>query len=332
MDASYTILVTGGAGFIGANLIRHLIDDQHIQIHLLVENATDLWRLDGIIHKLVIHTIDLTSYNQIRQLVHAIKPSIIYHLASFGGMPHQQNPKTIYDVNFYGTMNLLSSCKEIGFECFINTGSSSEYGIKNEIMHENLVLEPVSDYGVAKAAATQYCLKEALGYALPIYTVRPFAVYGDYEMPTRLIPTVITSALQGKPIGLSAGHYVRDFIYIKDMIAMYMAITQQKPRSHYIFNAGTGTQTRISDVVSCVSKLLRKSLCPQWAASIPRPWEPKTWQADITLARTVLNWQPAYNLEQGLAQTIAWLEKNITLYHKGDTPHVSPHGQSSSLS
>ena len=318
MKTQKTVLITGGAGFIGANLVRKLITQKENSIHIVTEKNSSLWRLGDILSSLAVHEIDLTDFEQIRTLVHAIKPSIIFHLAAYGGMCTQSEQKQIFDVNFYGTVNLLNACKDVGFECFINTGSSSEYGMQDEPMKETLALEPVSDYAVAKAAATQFCLKEARFNKLPIYTIRPFSVYGDYEMPKRLIPTIIVQALQGQPIQLSSPHFVRDYIYISDMVNLYLMLAEQKPNKTsdkpYIFNGGTGVQSSIQDVVTTVQKLVSKKLDVVWGASEPRPWEPKAWRADITHANTLLGWQPVFTLEDGLKVSLAWFEKNMTQY------------------
>lgn len=317
-----TCLVTGGAGFIGANLTRKLLPLGY-KVHIIIEKNTSLWRLTNILPQLTVHEVDITNFEKIQSLVKTIQPSWIFHLASYGGMPNQQDIETTYYVNVDSTKNLINACKEVGFECFINTGSSSEYGIKNIPMKEDLYLEPVSDYGVAKAAATQFCLKEALANKLPIYTVRPFSVYGDYEMPTRLIPMVLVGALQEKPLMLSSPTFVRDFIYIEDLVDMYLAITKNLPQTHFIFNAGTGIQSSIQDVINTAQSMCDKKIIVQWNTSEPRPWEPKHWKADYSLAQQVLNWHPHYNLAKGLKKSLTWFKNNLELYSDGKVCHAA---------
>lgn len=322
-----TCLVTGGAGFIGANLVRKLLTTGH-RIHIVTEKGSPLWRLTSVLNQITVHEIDIANFEKIKALVSNIKPEWIFHLASYGGMPGQNDQETIFYVNFESTVNLVNACKEVGFECFINTGSSSEYGMKNSPMKEDQVLEPVSDYGVAKAAATQFCLKEALTNKLPIYTVRPFSPYGDYEAPARLIPTVLVGALQDKPLSLSSPNFVRDFIYIEDMVDIYLAITKNLPQNHFVFNAGTGTQCSIQDVINTAQAMNDKKLIVQWNASEPRPWEPKRWQADISLAQQVLNWHPHNNLAKGLKKSLTWFKNNLEFYSEGSVHHAATQKQS----
>ncbi len=310
------ILVTGGTGFIGANLVHELLAQPQTHVHVLAEPGSNYWRLNSMLSTISVHEISITNHHAIRQLVHAIRPQEIYHLAAYGGMADQLDQAAIFDINFYGTVHLLNACKDVGFNVFINTGSSSEYGKKTAPMIESMPLEPVSDYAVAKIAATHFCLKEALVHKLPIYTVRPFSVYGDYEMPTRLIPTILVNALQNNPIALGSPQNVRDFIYIKDMTALYHAIALQRPIATHIFNGGTGFQSSTQDVVNTVETTLQRPLAIEWGQAASRPWEPTQWQADISLAKKLLNWQPRYTLQQGITASCGWFEKNINLYTK----------------
>jgi len=314
MSGQKTVLITGGAGFVGANLIRTLLAQSDCKIHTIIAPHSNLWRLTDLLSSITIHEIDLSNTAAIRSLIPAIKPNIIYHLAAYGGMPNELQSTMVYDVNFYGTINLIQACKEIGFDCFINTGSSSEYGMKQEPMDEAMAPEPLSDYGVAKAAATHYCQKEALFNKLPIYTIRPFSVYGDYELSTRLMPTIIVNALANKPITLSSKTHVRDFIYIHDLINAYLKITERRPSHAHIFNIGSGQQSTIADVVSQVQSIMGRQLNVVWGSAAARPWEPTRWQANTHRAQTVLEWRPAHTLEQGLQASIAWFNANLSRY------------------
>ena len=309
-----TVLVTGGAGFIGANLTHELLQRYDVDVHIVNEPGSSLWRLTSVLDRLTIHEISLTNTVAIKSLVSSVKPQEIYHLAAYGGSPNQLDQQLIFDVNFTGTINLLNACKKVGFEVFINTGSSSEYGKRDCVMSESIALEPISDYAVAKAAATHFCLKEALFNNLPIYTIRPFSVYGNYEMPSRLIPTVLVNALIDTPLNLASPTNVRDYIYIKDMTSLYHTVALQRPGNAFVFNGGTGIQSSTADVISTTEYIIKRKLEINWGSAASRPWEPTSWRADISLAESVLNWKPQYNLKQGLQASLNWFASNLPLY------------------
>ncbi|KKQ33181.1 MAG: NAD-dependent epimerase/dehydratase [candidate division TM6 bacterium GW2011_GWF2_37_49] len=324
-------LITGGTGFIGSNLVRRLVLYEAGNVFLIAENNADLWRLNDIISELTVFYVDLADFKNINSIVKSVNPDVVFHLASYGGLPLQSEQRKIFDINFYGTVNLLNACKDVGFDCFINTGSSSEYGMKDSAMHESDVVLPISDYGVSKAAATQFCVKEAIFNKLPVYTLRPFSVYGDYEMQNRLISTVLTSALTHNQINLSSESCVRDFIYVQDIVDLYLKIAAVKPARDFVFNGGTGIQSTIKDVVEVVESLIGSSLNVSWNTSLPRPWEPKNWKANIDLALNVLNWQPKYSLQRGLSQSLNWFKNNLNFYVKNYEDVKSCREKSSSL-
>jgi len=324
-------LITGGTGFIGSNLVRRLVLSEAGNIFLIAENNADLWRLSDIISDLTVFYVDLADFKSVSSIIKLINPNVIFHLASYGGLPLQSEQRKILDINFYGTVNLLNACKDVGFDCFINTGSSSEYGMKDFAMHESDIVLPISDYGVSKAAATQFCVKEAIFNKLPVYTVRPFSVYGDYEMQNRLISSVLTGALTQAQINLSSESCVRDFIYVQDIVDLYLKIAEVKPARDFVFNGGTGVQSTIKNIIEVIESLIGSNLNVSWNTSLPRPWEPKSWKANIDLASNVLNWQPKYSLQRGLAQSLNWFKNNLNFYVKNYEDVKSCREKSNSL-
>ncbi len=308
-------LITGGEGFIGSNLVRRLVKlKENKEIFLMTKPNSDLWRIRDILSELNIFEVDLTDFKKVNFLVNKIKPEIIFHLAAYGIAPNHLDQSLTYLINFNGTVNLLNSCKQVGFKCFVNTGSSSEYGTKDLPMKEDDCLEPVNDYGVSKAAATQFCLKESLVNDLPVYTVRLFTAFGDFEMQGRLITSILTGFLKGKEIHLSFPHFVRDFIYVDDVVDLYIKLSEKKPKKSYIFNCGTGVQTSIGEVLDVFQSLVDKKLDVKWQQLKSRPWEPKSWVANIGLAERVVGWKPKYDLKKGLKKSLEWFSNNLHFY------------------
>jgi len=298
---------------VGSNLLRKL-HRSRADCHIITRESSDLWRISDIIGDVKRYTPDLSDAENIKKAVREISPDIIYHLATYGGNSREDNFRQIIESNFFGTVNLLNACRETGFDLFVNTGSSSEYGIKNAPMKETDLPEPRNNYGISKVASTLYCQSVALNENLPVITVRLFSPYGDYEDRSRLVPSVILSCLEGKDPAISSPDFVRDFIYINDVIDLYERLPGKKTDPGAIFNAGSGKQHTVGEVVDTIIRITGKPVKP--VVGLPRRWanEPKVWQADMTKTSTSLNWAPKYDLEAGLKKSAGWFGDHRQLY------------------
>ena len=188
-------LVTGGAGFVGANLCRRLVE-QGEEVHVFARETTDLWRLEGIRDRLHLHEVDIRDAARVTEAVEDIRPAVIYHLATHGAYHYQRDADTILLVNVFGFWNLVNACDRVGYELFVNAGSSSEYGRKEFAMRETDILEPDSYYAVAKSAQSLLARLCSRMTDRPIVTLRLFSVYGPWEEPTRLIPRLMMAAIE----------------------------------------------------------------------------------------------------------------------------------------
>ncbi len=285
------------------------------KVFVLTEPNPNLQSLQDVINNIEIIECDISKQDKVLQAIKTIKPNVIFHLAAVGIKPGEHDLHQLFNVNFHGTVNLLHACKQVGFECFINTGTASEYGNKEHPLEESMMLAPEDDYSISKAATTLYCQKEAIRNNLPIYTVRPFCLYGDFEAPHRLVPSVIRGALANEPIKLSSPALVRDFIYVKDVANLYLTLADKRPTEDHIFNVGTGKQHTVGDVVATIEKIVDKKLDLRWNTLPPRPWEFKNWQANVERTKNILGWQAKYSLEEGLRQTIKWYERYSSCLH-----------------
>ena len=253
-----------------------------------------------------------------KKVVTSINPGIIFHLATYGGHWLQQDVQEIIQSNIIGTVNLLNVCAMIDFDCFVNTGSSSEYGLKSQAMLESDLLEPITNYGASKASATLFCQTIAKSRDLPVVSLRLFSPYGPYEDASRLIPTVVMASLSGEDPLLASGKSVRDFIFIDDVLNLYLKLIELKISSGEIFNVGSGTQHSVSEVVDKIITLTEANIKPIWG-SFSRPVkEPEIWKADLNKTITMLKWEPKIGIDQGLKETIDWFKQHIDLYVQRD--------------
>jgi nucleoside-diphosphate-sugar epimerase len=195
----------------------------------------------------------------------------------------------------------------------VNVGSSSEYGHKDRPMREDDRLEPRTDYGVTKAAATLLCQAEAYK-GKPVTTVRIFSAYGPWEDPRRLVPYVMGCCFRGEAPQVTAGDQPRDFIFVDDVVDLLKIAAHHPQTRGQILHAGTGRQQRVRDMVETIAAVLGPlEAPPQFGVQMPRPDEPTTWVASITRTTAITGWKPQHDLRAGVERTWAWFKAGSLL-------------------
>jgi nucleoside-diphosphate-sugar epimerase len=305
-------LITGATGFVGSNLLRALVSN-NFETHVTIRKDSDVWRISEVIDQVEVHYCDLTDQERVKQTVLEIRPQLVFHLAAYGATPSDKEKVKILNANFMGTVNLMNACVESGFECFINTGSSSEYGIKLEPMKETDILAPVDDYGVSKAAATLYCQSIAKNHDLNILTLRLFSPYGYFEDPDRLVPYLIRTCLNDEPVVLHNPRSVRDFVFVEDVVKAYFDAVDSadKVASGEIFNVGSGKQHSVKEIFDIVkgNTGYEKNAIVDNSKSEIRPRDKATiWEADTTKTKKILGWEAKTPLSEGIKKTVAWFK------------------------
>ncbi len=314
MHAKQAVLITGGAGFIGSNLTFRLLR-KNFEVHLLCKKETNLWRLNHVLKKIKIHSTSLSDKNTLVQLLKKINPAAIFHLAAYGVNSTQNDVDKMIDVNIQSTYNLLFAAKDINYKVFVNAGSSSEYGFKENPMKETDFLEPNGFYSVTKASATYLCQVFAKLYNKPIVCVRLFSVYGPYEEKNRLIPTITENLFTGKSIKITEKNVRHDFIYIEDVVNALMKMIKKGSRlSGEVLNIGSGKEYTNLEVVRELLKVTRLKVKIENGEFKERNWDHEHWVADNSLAKKLLSWTPKFPLEAGLLKTYKWFVKNYPDY------------------
>lgn len=303
------ILITGGGGFIGANLAHRLVR-LGFHPHLFVRTVKNTWRIQSIRKEISLYECDLTNESRVRGLIKQIKPKYIFHCATYGGYSFQTDFHKILTTNLFGTFNLVNACLQNGFGGFINTGSSSEYGFKDFPCDEKTLPDPNSDYALSKLSATLYCQSLAWGHRLPLVTFRLYSVYGPYEEPKRLIPTLIRCGFQKKSPPLVDSKTARDFIHIDDVVDLYLGALRKRLPSGEIFNVSTGKQSTVRDVVLDASRAIGFQFKQNWGSMKNRAWDTNTWVGKNQKARKFFKWVPQESLQSGLEKTVRWYQEN----------------------
>lgn len=304
------VVITGGTGFVGANLARRVLREGH-ETHLLVRRDHTTWRLGPIKSDVHLHDVDLEDAQGLGRVVGAIRPDWVFHLATHGAYSWQTDVQGMVKTNIIGAINLVETCLKTGFEAFVNTGSSSEYGFKKGAPSEDEPLEPNSHYALTKAFATLLCRYAAHHGRVHMPTVRLYAVYGPYEDPRRLIPTLILEGLRGHLPPLVHPQIARDFVYVDDVTEAYLlAATRPSQEPGAIYNLGTGVQTSMREVVEVVQRVMGVAAEPRWGSMPERPWDIDVWVADNGKICRELGWRPVHTFEQGFCSTLNWFRSN----------------------
>lgn len=309
--ASY--LVTGAAGFVGANLLRRLVGKG--EIVATIHPKDQPWRLKGLSAKVKFLKLDLSNFEAVQQVVRKAKPDCIFHLAAYGTYPTQKDFRPIFNANTLGTANLLEALNPLNYKAFVMTGSSSEYGYQEKPMSESDVLEPNSLYSATKGAASLIAQGFAAVENKPVVVLRFFSIYGPWEEPGRFIPTAIARCIKGKPVEVTGGKQVRDFVYVDDAINALLKAAQKAQRlKGQIFNVGSGKQTKIIDMAKKIIRVTSSNSSLRVGAYQARPWDASNWLADTRKSKQLLGWRVETNIEQGIGQTFRWFKDNLEHY------------------
>jgi UDP-glucose 4-epimerase len=292
--------------------VRRLLLDGH-EVGLLVKEGHDPWRLAEVSGQVRWISTNVESRDLVAAAVAEFRPQWVFHLAAHGAYSWQRDPQSILMTNVMGTANVLDACLKSGFEAFVNTGSSSEYGFKDHAPREDEALEPSSTYAVAKAAATLYCSQAARAANAPVATVRLYSVYGPWEEPRRFIPQLVARGLEGRLPPLASPDTARDYVYVSDVCDAYLNLARAAVVPGSVYNLGTGVQTTLRQAVESARQVLGIAIEPTWKSMPDRGWDTSTWVSDSSLIKERLGWSPQVDLEQGLRLTADWLHEHPDL-------------------
>jgi nucleoside-diphosphate-sugar epimerase len=301
------VVLTGATGFIGANLARRLLTDGH-EVSVFLRPGCSFWRIEDIRGDLRVVDVDLQDEAGVAAALRQVRPDWIFNLAAHGAYPWQSELRAMLMTNVLGTVHLLEAAVATGFEAFVQTGTSSEYGAKDHSPPEAEWLEPNSHYAVTKASATMFCRYTGQATGLGVRTLRLYSVYGPWEEPTRLMPTLVMRGLAGELPGLVSPATARDYIYVDDVVDACLAAAAapgQEPGA--VYNVGTGRQTSLREVVELVRAEMGITAEPVWGSMAPRSWDTDVWVADSGQIRAQLGWQPSHALPEGFRLLVGWL-------------------------
>ena len=304
-------LVTGGAGFIGSNLARALVergDTVRVLDNFSTGNRANLEGLD-----VEVVEGELRSYERVHNAVRGME--IVFHLGALGSVPRSvQDPLTSSAVNVEGTLNVLLAARDEGVRRVVFSSSTSVYGTSRQLpTSEDEPPDPISPYGVAKLAAERYCTAFSRVYeSFETVVLRYFNVFGPRQSPlsqyAAVIPLFIAAISRGEPVTIHGdGEQSRDFTYVTNIVGATIRGGEAAGASGRAFNIAAGAPATVNELAETIGRILgkpvEKQFAPHRAGDIRASW------ADLTAAREVLGYEPSVDLEEGLRRTIEFLGK-----------------------
>jgi len=309
------VLISGATGFVGANLLRRLVADGHA-VHAIVAPGHVPWRLESV-PDVVVHQASLEDASAVDAAVRTARPEWVFHLAAHGAYSWQTDLERMVRTNIVGTMNLVRACLRAGFAAFVHTGSSSEYGHKASPPSEREWIDPNSHYAVTKASATLFCRYTAIAERVHLPTLRLYSVYGPWEEPGRLMPTLVLHGMERRWPPLADPDVARDYVYVDDVCdAFVRAATERGQELGAVYNVGTGIQTTLREVAAVARQVMAIDGEPRWGAMPNRAWDTTAWVADNRAIRAALGWEPRHELTAGLRQLLDWFASDPALVRR----------------
>lgn len=316
------VLVTGADGFIGSHLTQALLQAGHTVRALCCYNSFGTWGwLDTfpVDEKAALDVVmgDVRDPSGVRTAMEGC--DVVYHLAALIAIPFSyHSPDSYVDTNIKGTLNVLNAARALGTPRLLVTSTSEVYGTAQYVpIDEKHPFQGQSPYSATKIGADRLAESYFRSFGLPVSVVRPFNTYGPRQSARAVIPTIITQLLNGQPeIKLGSLTPTRDFNYVKDIAAGFMAIAGCEKAIGEEINIATGREISIGDLAKELVRQINPAarvVCDENRLR-PKNSEVERLLGDSSKLRALTGWAPKYNFEEGIAETIAFLREHLSRY------------------
>lgn len=322
---SKKILVTGADGFIGSHLTEELVRQGYDIRAFVYYNSFNSWGwLDQLSPEIKasidVFAGDIRDPNGVRQAMQGC--DVVLHLAALIAIPFSyHSPDTYVDTNIKGTLNVLQAARDLGVQKVVHTSTSEVYGTAQFVpITEAHPLQGQSPYSATKIAADQLALSFNASFDTPVAIIRPFNTYGPRQSARAIIPAVITQIANGqRTIKLGALTPTRDFNFVSDTVAGFIAMAKSDEAIGQVINVGSNFEISINDTVVLISEVMDADVDVVSEIQRLRPGKSEVerlW-ADNSRAKEILQWSPAFagrdGFRRGLAATVAWFQDPTNL-------------------
>lgn len=304
-------LVTGGAGFIGSNIVETLVRQGRSARVLDNCSTGSLSNLETVIDEIEFVQGDIRDLPLVREAVNGI--DYVIHQAALSSVARLVgDPLSTNDVNVTGTLNIMIASRDANVKRIVYASSASVYGNSTVLPRkEDMPASPLSPYALSKYMGEQYCKLFFDLYDLETVILRYFNVFGPRQACnshySAAVPMFINSFLEGRPPTIFGdGEQSRDLVFVDDVVQANLLACHAKDAAGEVFNVARGTCTTINDLVTAIRNLIGSNIEPVYVHE--REGDVRHSQADIRKAREILGYQPVFDLELGLKRTANWFK------------------------
>ena len=305
-------LVTGGAGFIGSNIVEELVRRRQ-KVRVIDSFITGKKEnLKPFLGRIEIVKGDIRDKNALKRSLKNI--DYVIHQAALRSVPKSvDNPFATNDINVFGTLNLLMEAKKAGVRRVVYASSSSVYGdAKTFPQKETDYASPISPYGVSKLAAENYCITFAKTFGLETVSLRYFNVFGPRQNPeskySAVIPAFLFAMAKGKsPVVEWDGKQTRDFTYVANVVEANLRSCVVKDISGEVFNVACGMTTSVNDIVRALNEILGTDIKPEYAPK--RKGDVRKTRASVSKMKSLLGIRKIIGFDEGMKLTVEWFRK-----------------------
>lgn len=307
-------LVTGGAGFIGSNICRRLLNQGcfvRVIDNLLTGKKANL---AGIIERIEFIEADMGDYELARDAMKDV--DVVLHQGALPSVPRSvDDPAATHKHCLDATFTLLLAARDMGIKRFVYASSSSAYGDTATLPKiETMPAAPLSPYAAAKVAGEYYCSVFYSVFGLETVSLRYFNIFGPFQDPTSqyaaAIPAFVTAILKDSaPTVYGDGEQSRDFTYVVNVVEANLLAAKAKQLKGEVVNIACGQRVTVNETIKIINELLGKNIEPIYAP--PRPGDVRHSLADIRLAKKIIGYKPTVPFREGLERSIGWYRENL---------------------
>ncbi len=309
------VLVTGGAGFMGSDLVRRLVKEGYeVCVVDKLTYAGDLDRIKDFLERIRFFRVDIVDAKEVEEIIREERPEVVVHYAAETHVDRSiLDPDIFVRTNVIGTLNLLNASMRYGVRKFVHISTDEVYGElplnSTEKFKETSPLKPNSPYSASKAGADMLVRSFVKTYGFPAIIVRASNNYGPWQYPEKLIPLSVARVLMGEKIPVyGTGANVRTWLFVEDFTSAVLLLIE-KGREGEVYNVGSGEEKQNLEVIRSVLDILGKG--EEYIEFVPdRPGHDLKYAVDTTKIEKEIGWKAKVRFEEGIERTVRWYVDN----------------------